>query len=186
MKHEEPWHITCMLLDSSSAQQLKTLFRETKSFFEPETTYCWIQLYDVPQKVLLYGLSSCQEVVLMNIPVATKQSVTATTMRHRLWTQHRVSFSARPICGCHNCKVSPTSRDSHKATCFISVSWRKHPRVMTTSVSLSYSRKTNKARLANVTKNPHKSSTRTCWPTIWAVVESREYTEVSDTDFRHL
>lgn len=56
--------------------------------------------------------------------------------------------------------MSPTSRDSHKAMCFMSLSWRKHPRVMTTSVSPATTTKLIKLRWLTSQKNPHKWSER--------------------------
>ena len=83
------------------------------------------------------------------------------------YTTHCISVSAQPICGCNKRKMSPTSRDSHKAMCFTSLSWRKHPRVMTTSVCPATTTKPIKRRWLTSQRNTHKCSERlqshSCW-----------------------
>lgn len=88
-------------------------------------------------------------------------------MRREASTQtRRVPFSTQPICGCNNCKMRTTSRDSHKEMCFTSLSWRKHPRVMTTSVRPATTTKLIKRRRLTSQHNPHKWWETTCEPTI--------------------
>lgn len=77
--------------------------------------------------------------------------------------------------------MSPTSRDSHKAMCFMSLSWRKHPRVMTTSVSPATTTKLIKLRWLTSQKNPHKWSERSDGIQVWMVVRRGQQRLVTPT-----
>lgn len=72
----------------------------------------------------------------------------------------RIQVSTQPICGCNNCKMSSTLRNSHKAMRFMSHRWGKHPWVMTTSVGPALTTKLLKLCWLTSQENPRK---RACY-----------------------
>lgn len=87
---------------------------------------------------------------------------------YHFWCQgaharHRIQFSTQPICGCNNCKMTSTLRNSHQAMRFMGHGWGKHPWVMTTSVGPALTTKLLKLCRLTSQENPRKRPKRACY-----------------------
>lgn len=103
----------------------------------------------------LCGHLVCREIVTINFWVATQWSVTHPPVTRN--TQSLLLHTRRLLC--RNWEKGPTSRHRHKDTAFTGLSWRKHPRVMTTSVILALAAELiNLHWLTSEEEKPHECS----------------------------
>lgn len=95
---------------------------------------------------------------LLSIPKATQHFWCQAAYAGRC-----IPLPAQPICGCNNCKMRSTLRNSHKAMLFMSHSWGKHPWVMTTSVGPALTTKLLKLCWLTSQENPRERPKRACY-----------------------